>query len=721
MQKSIEKKQSLWESLHSLLVFTFSDKLKFSIKVSLSMALAYLIPLSQGWSQPQTAPITIMLIAAMGSLSASIHVGAQRVLGTVIGAIIGMSLIAIFPQERMYYLISLSLIVTFILYLVRAYKGDNTTFMLTAMTMMMVFQNGKVDDVFLYGIDKTYMTVFGIGIYTLVGVFLWPVNVEDKSKVCASKLTTSQLAVFEHRDMVQEERNQYIERLLSAEKALENASGEVNAIDVTPSQWYSLLHHYKRITAYLTLLTLDDKERYSDTLSKYVSNIEKMETEIITLFKEIEEIWQTHDNIELPESITPEYEKEAIVTLTHLERASLITTIEDMKKLHEELRQLARKLNSVHSALPTSFDTNNIPKEKHFLWADVEHLKGALVSFLIFWVATYFWIEMNPPGGFMIVALATGLSVLTTFTPIKPSMLIVVFSFSFIFAIFMYVAVLPQLRYGWELGIFIFVYSFVSFHLVNPQMSIFFLLGLFTFAISNTMYYDFSIFLLILLMFYCFLILLHIFYYIPFSTKPEYLFLELKNRLFRLSYHLLDIGRKAQEGKHNLWGTVLANYSNVHLINTVKNMQLWASKVDEKYFNMNKEVLTAFGMSCEKFVYLVELLYHRDLEMQNNTLIAKLREEYTLPYFSDLLKQYALGKNVQDVDAFWKDEVYIINTVEKSLAQTLEKIDFSHYSRTEIGEMYENISLRKNVWLALFACQNIMKKIDFKALEESRF
>jgi len=709
------------EQLSSLFFFTFSDKLKFTIKASLSMVLAYLIPLSQGWTQPQTAAITVMLIAAMGSLSSSIHIGAMRVVGTVIGGVLGMILIALFPQDRVLYLIALSLSVTFLLYLLRAYKGDTTTLMLTAMTMMMVFKNGEVDNVFLYGVDKTYMTVFGIAVYTLVGVFLWPVKVEDKSKDAARTLATSQHTLFTHRDAEGDLRSQYLETLMADEAALILASKDVNATDITSSQWHSLVHHYKTLTAQITLLALHDKEEYSDDFSLYVSNISLLEAEIDALFLSLQRVWETKEEIVIPEPFEPAYQHEQIVTLTHLERASLISTVGDMKKLHEALRALAVKLNSVHSTYPTHFDSTNIPEQKHFLWGDVEHMKGALLTFIIFWVATFFWISMNPPGGFMVVALATGLSVLTTFTPIKPSMLITVFSLSFIFASFMYIVVLPQLHYAWELGLFLFVYSFISFYWINPQISIFFLIGLFTFNIMNTMYYDVRIFLLILLMFYLYLFLLHIFYYVPFSTKPEHLFLILKNRFFRLSYHLLNKGRQEQEGKHLLWAFFTAKYSDVHLLSTVKSMQLWANEIDEKYFTIDKERLLAFTKSCEKFAYLVELLYHRDLQMKNNPLLKQLRREYTLPYFSELLEEYAQGKNVKEVDAFWQKESNIIHTVEEGLSKILNTINFSDYTRQEIGEMYENISLRRHVWLTLFACQKHMKKLDFKTLEESRF
>ena len=83
-------------------------------------------------------------------MSEAILKGAMRAFGTVIGAIIGMSLIALFPQDRVVYLISLSLIVTMVLYVLHAYKGDPNIFMLTAMTIMMFFKNGEVYDVFFH-------------------------------------------------------------------------------------------------------------------------------------------------------------------------------------------------------------------------------------------------------------------------------------------------------------------------------------------------------------------------------------------------------------------------------------------------------------------------------------------------------------------------------------------------------------------------------------------
>ncbi|OQX75450.1 MAG: hypothetical protein B6D54_05855 [Epsilonproteobacteria bacterium 4484_65] len=716
-----EKNRTLWESISSLLFFSLSDKLKFSIKVSLSVVLAYLIPFSQGWSQAHVAAITIMIIAAMGSVNASVMKGAMRLLGTLTGAIIGMTLIAIFPQDRLLYLIVLSITVTTVLYILRAYKGDNSIFMLTAMTILLVFKNGEVDDVFIYGIDRTFMTTFGITIYTLVGVFLWPVNTKDNSEENAAAFSSLQFDLFLKRNEKKEERVELLENLLKHEQLLSSTTMDVSTASMNMKQWHSLVYNYKNINEFLILLANHDKEKYADNFPLYVKNYVQLEDEISILMKSISNTWIDKQEIVIPEHIEPEYQIKIIETLSHLEHASLLTTIQNMKKLHNELRILAKKLNNIISPIPTFFELEDIPKNRHFLWGDIEHLKGALVTFIIFWASTIFWITMNPPGGFLVVVAATGFSVMTTFSPLKPSMLIIIFTLSFIFSALMYVFVLPNLHYGWELGLFIFGYTFISFHLINPKMSIFFALGMVLMVLSNEMYYDFSFFLLLLLLFYLFLFCLQFFYYIPFSTKPEHLFLTMKKRFFTFSHILLERGRKYDKGGYLLL-KVRAKYCDAHLMSTVTKMQLWASKIDVNYFNtIEKSILMGFTKECEKFTYMLKLLYHQNLAMKDNPLIKQLMETYNLPSLSDLLNEYALGKEMKDIAPFWKDEKKTVEKVEESLAQLLSDIDFNAYSEEVISELYENISLRRNVWLAFFSCQEMMEKIDFKILERSRF
>jgi uncharacterized membrane protein YccC len=712
--------------MHAILTFSLSEKFKFAVKASLSMVLAYLIPFSLGWSQASTAVTTIILIAAMGSVGDSVLKGLYRVIGTVAGAAMGMVLIGLFPQERELYLLSASIIVTILLYLARAYRGDMTIFLLSAITLLMMFKNGEVDDVFIYGIDKTYMTILGIVIYTFVGIFLWPVRLKDNSADNAVGLSQIQIDLYRERHADQEIRNELREKMLAQEQLLDTsiiASDSTNMVmNFSETQWYDIVHSYKNIDELLTLLALHDKAAYIDKLPFYIKDFETLDNEISALLEALPLAWSEQKEIKIPQLFHLEYNVESIKELSQLERADISTTISDMQELHQKLCNLANKLNSLISPKPTFFMFENISKPASFLLLDIEHLKGSLITFLIFWSTTLIWIYFNPPGAFVFVTLATGLSILTTFTPLKPSMLIIVISISFIFATAMYILVLPHLRYAWELGLFILMYGFIGFYLINPKMSVIFILGIATLGMANEMNYNFQIFLMTLFIFYLFLFVLLLFYYIPFSTKPEHLFLVMKKRFFKLSEIFLRRNINLENNTGSIKGTILAKYSKVHLEETVKKMQLWAGQLDEKYFDgIDKKLLLDFTKSCETFAYLLEMLHRRDIEVLRNPLFKAFRQKYSGPLLADLLLEYADGKSVDEIDPLWKDEVQIITKIEENLTQFLTDIDYLIYSEKEIIAFYENISLRKNVWRALFHCQTLMAQLDFKLLERSRF
>ena len=545
------------------------------------MALAYIIPFSQGWAQAQTSVITIMLIAVAGPVGESVTKGLRRVGGTIIGAVIGMTLIGVFPQDRVLYLIVLSLFVSFFLYLTRAYKEDMTVFMLTAVTMMMVFKSGEVDDVFIYGIDRTFMTIFGIALYTLIGIFLWPVKSKDETLTVATELLGIQSELYQQRDDTKENRKVLYEKLQAQEKLLESSviSAGSDELSLSLEQRNSLLQNSKQINEVLMLLSYHDETDFADDYCRYITNFDKANEEIQTLFAGLNSSISQGKEIELPAMWKADYIIEEIKALSHLDRAVLTATMLDIQKLHQALREFAEKFNAITSPYPTYFKLTKVANPSKFNWFDIEDMKGTLISFMIFWTTTAFWITVNPPAGFLIVTLATALSVLTTFSPLKPSLLIIIFSFSFIFATAMYILVIPNILYGWQLGLFVFIYAFIGFYFIPKMISVFFLLGMAVLGLNNPMYYDFNLFLLILFVFYLFLFVLLLFYYIPFSTKPEHLFLTMKKRFFTLVSYLTQRDMNLSNHNGTVRGALKAKYSQIHLFNTVKKMQLWACSI----------------------------------------------------------------------------------------------------------------------------------------------
>ena len=361
---SIESKLSLEKIVDNILSFTLTDKLKFAIKASLTVALAYLIPMSLGWSQPGTAAMTVILIAGMGSVGDSVMKGVIRVIGTVIGGAMGMALIAIFPQDREMYLIVASIVVTVLLYLARAYKGDMTVFLLSAITLMGMFQNGEVANVFIFGIDKTFMTIVGIILYTLIGIFLWPVNLKDTSVQNAATLSDIQGKLYLERDGEKEARKTLQTQMIGQEQLLgtsiiasDSSSDEMN---FSKTQWYDIVNSYKQIDQLLMLLSNHDKTSFADKSSKYVKNYTTVDSEILALLDALPLAWKEQKEIVIPESFVLEYQLSQIKELSQLERAALSTTMSDIVKLHTALCKLAEKLNSLISPMPTLFILEDI-------------------------------------------------------------------------------------------------------------------------------------------------------------------------------------------------------------------------------------------------------------------------------------------------------------------------------------------------------------------------
>ncbi len=722
------------QNIGNLLLFSFSDKAKFAIKVSLSVLLVYLISFSQGWPEARTAALTVMIIAAIGAAESSVKKAVYRVVETVAGAAMGLILIGLFPQDRMLYLLSASVIVAILTYFSRAYRGDTTLFMLSALTLLMMFDNGEIDDVFTYGLGRTSMIIFGIAVYALVSMLLWPVSPKDNSIENAVALTATQSDLYVARAEGRVKRNDLYHELLSGEtlmgKSFLGSSDAVGEMGFSVAQWQNIVFDYQKIDRYLTLLSCHDQSSVSDSLSRYVSNYHTIDKEISELFKAITMAWNLQKEIEIPILAEPKYHTREIEGLSDLQYAALVSTIGDMQKLHTQLRKLSEKLNTIISPKPTFFELEQHSKPSVFLWFDIEDLKGTLVTFLIFWAATLIWITINPPGtpveGFMIVTMATALSAVTTYNPLNPSKMIILFTFSSLFAVSLYIFVLPHLHYVWELGLFIFFYTFVGFYFFKYKLSLFFMLGFVALDILNRMNYNFDILSLSLFIIYAFLTLLLFFYYIPFSTKPEYLFLTMKKRFFRFSQILMVHNRNINAGKESVIGALKAKYSEMHIVNTVKKMYTWAMLVDTEYFNtVEKKALIDFTKECQSIVYLLKILYHEELRMRDNPLLKRYKVKYNGEILIDLLGDYASGKSASDGDSLReeqnKEQKMVIEKIDESLKEIISGIHSDECSQKERADFYEILSLRRNVWLSFLNCQEMMTKIDFKALEASRF
>ena len=686
-----------------LLGFHLSMKMKFAIKTALSIVIVYLFSFWQGWSSPSTSAITIALIASVESMGDSLIKGSLRLIGTVIGAALGLCLIALFPQERMLYLLAASLGVTLFFYLARTYRGDTTIFFLTGMTMMLVFQDNNAQDAFLYGINRAYMTLFGIAVYTLVGILLWPVNIDQKANLAAAELSEIQKSLFTHAGRKGKSETD-IAKLLQKEQMLRGFTHHTLEMDLGREQWLTVLESYRNIDEALLLYLNDLSELEDMEPSDYMDHYASLYEEIQMLLQQIPNAWKSQkETIDIPSLFQITYNHEALGKLPVLSQARMTSMLRQLNKLHEALRTLALQLESINSARPTSFTLSRQISDPYFSWTDPEALKGSLITFLVFWASAACWIYLNPPLGFYLVIMATSFSFLTAFTPLKPSLLMILYTVSFFFATLSYIFILPNLTEAWQLGLYLFIYSFVSFYFIDLRASIFFIIGLSTLYITNQMGYAFDFFLMILLFFYLFLTLLMLFYYIPFSMKPEYLYRVMQQRFFGLfSKYVI---RKRGDG--------LSRRERLKLRTTLDKMQLWASQIDQNYFGMDKQALQDFIKICRRSSYLLIMYLSKYREKEGNILLRNF-DHSSESYLLGLLKALHENRPHESKEKFEK-------AFEAQLRQYLENTPADHYSESDMIIFSEYISLQRSLWSTLHRALLQLNRLDIDRLKESRF
>ncbi len=695
-------------------------KLQYAIKTSLSLTLAYLIPMSLGWPQPQTAATTVMLIAATGMVSESLQKGVLRVLGTVLGAVIGLSLIALFPQDRMAYLLAVSCTVAVVVYLYNAYQGDSTVFMLTAVVTLMVFNGGDAEGAFLYGADRAFMTAFGVIVYTLVASMLWPVKSADNTRCLAQSMSGSYQEAFQRlvrgSDQIQQPLDDFLAALLDDSHALQVQFAAVRnhadgVTDYLP-EWHCILGAYQEIETTL-VPALKQVSRRSVEFDDYITNYPAILRQVEGLFSAVSAAWQGQRIGRPEQAMGIVFNVESLQRAQHLEAAAVATRAELLQNMQRTLLDLMAALDCL------LFDRGRCPatvasqQKPAFIWLDLETIKTAIRAFITFWVATAIWINFNPPGGFMFVTLCTVLVPLASYTAVTPKLLFALFTLGFLFALPAYIFLLPQLTHWLELAAFLFAYAFIGFYVFQGPVSIFFLLGLFTLGIQNSMSYHVDAILLSILMFYMVCATLIIVLYFPFSSKPEYLYAGFRRRFFQLCARWLQRNSQSRAGAV-IESRAFLNNGSVLLAKMVT----WGGRVDaSRPAAEGQRQIAAFNKSCELLFAQLQVLALRQREFHRNALVAAVRRQRLGQRLAEICDKLATGSPVPELDQLQSR----LTDVEAQLDELLGDDYLDRYDPVDLAQFYVYLNLYASIFLGLADCSAAQQALDWQQMGETRF
>ncbi|WP_431787361.1 FUSC family protein [Vibrio harveyi] len=723
-----------------------NEKIKFATKVALSLTLAYLIPFAMGWPQASTAATTVMLIASTGSRRESLAKGTLRVLGTLVGAVIGLLLVGMFAQDRLLYMLSVSVVVSFIFYFRNAYQKDPTLLALTGVMVLMMSNGGDAEGAFMYGVDRAYMTIFGVVLYTLVGTFLWPTKTEQNLRQLIEQLNQAQQALFnailqnfEQKTALQQDVvtnveatendeapsptiDELLEKVFAAQNALEQrfATVSVECSDVSAymKEWQLAVHFNKQITQELSVAAHSHFSHQQDR--SCINNFDQATQEIQQLFKISQEMWANEGAAYRAQELNIEYNQAALADASHLVKGSALTLGHLLKLMHQSLSRLAESISCIDSVTNNVSFKQELPKQKSkFLWWDAENFKTAVKTFTTYWVAGLIWIYFNPPGGYSFVTFSTIFMSLLSFVPVHPFMLLILFTFGFLFAVPSYVFILPGLELGAELGLFIFIYTFIGFYLFKGPVTIFYMIGLFVLGLDNNMTYHFGILMTIMTLFYMVVFMIIFAHYFPFSSRPEHLFLTLKERYFR---HVGDLFASYHQQSESSFKKLKRSLHLVTLNVSSKKLMVWGSKINHKLFDKTPpEVIGAFSKSCNALSNHVNILIAAEQKLLSNRLIKQLRSKHTDSILPLMAGALASHQTTDELNSVFEQYSQDYQSFENKLEEFFSELDLSDYAYSEIAGFYILLNLKRNVFEAINQCKQTYEDIDWVNLRQKRF
>ncbi|EPP5331567.1 FUSC family protein [Vibrio harveyi] len=723
-----------------------NEKIKFATKVALSLTLAYLIPFAMGWPQASTAATTVMLIASTGSRRESLAKGTLRVLGTLVGAVIGLLLVGMFAQDRLLYMLSVSVVVSFIFYFRNAYQKDPTLLALTGVMVLMMSNGGDAEGAFMYGVDRAYMTIFGVVLYTLVGTFLWPTKTEQNLRQLIEQLNQDQQALFnailqnfEQKTALQQDVvtnveatendeapsptiDELLEKVFAAQNALEQrfATVSVECSDVSAymKEWQLAVHFNKQITQELSVAAHSHFSHQQDR--SCINNFDQATQEIQQLFKISQEMWVNEGAAYRAQELNIEYNQAALADASHLVKGSALTLGHLLKLMHQSLSRLAESISCIDSVTNNVSFKQELPKQKSkFLWWDAENFKTAVKTFTTYWVAGLIWIYFNPPGGYSFVTFSTIFMSLLSFVPVHPFMLLILFTFGFLFAVPSYVFILPGLELGAELGLFIFIYTFIGFYLFKGPVTIFYMIGLFVLGLDNNMTYHFGILMTIMTLFYMVVFMIIFAHYFPFSSRPEHLFLTLKERYFR---HVGDLFASYHQQSESSFKKLKRSLHLVTLNVSSKKLMVWGSKINHKLFDKTPpEAIGAFSKSCNALSNHVNILIAAEQKLLSNRLIKQLRSKHTDSILPLMAGALASHQTIDELNSVFEQYSQDYQSFENKLEEFFSELDLSDYAYSEIAGFYILLNLKRNVFEAINQCKQTYEDIDWVNLRQKRF
>ena len=533
-----------------------STRFKEAFKIGLAMAIAYGISLSMGWDNPKWAGFAIVAVS-QATVGQSLNVGVMRMLGTLIAAVVALTLIALFPQDRWAFMLALSAYIGFCTYMMGDARRQYFWFVSAFVCVIIALEAGPdAVDAFETAILRAEETGLGILVYSLLTVVLWPTNSRARFDDAVSALAETHLKLYrvylqrmggqgdpaEARSL----RVQEVQQHARFEQLLDAALTDSYEVWEVRRQWRQYRRQLANLAATMELWRESFAEVSELDLRRLLPDLERFGEELDQRFAQMSRMLSGQPPERRPTAHEVTFDKTEIRALPHFQRAALAVTRARLQHLEVLTRALFDTVSDIKGygrAAAASKEVSAAPVP--FLF-DPDRLVSVVRVMASLWLAFLALIYINDlPGGtaFVIVVTVFGMQ-LATAPQLPMSKLFAPIAIAVLFTGVLYVFVMPQFSTFAGLGGLIFAVTFgFAYLFAEPRQalarSVCLALFVMVIAVTNEQTYSFLAFANTALLFPLGFALLALTAYVPASPRPDHAFLRLLRRFFRSSEYLM--------------------------------------------------------------------------------------------------------------------------------------------------------------------------------------
>ena len=521
------------------------------------MALACGIAMGLGWTNPYWACIAVAMVS-LPTVGESLNKSVQRLGGTLVGGMFGLLILGLFPQDRWIFIACLSLYIGLCAYRMTVSRFTYFWFISGYIAVLLATTVGtSPQHEFNTAVLRILETGLGIIVYALVSVFLWPQHSAHDLKLLLKTLLGVQTKILKHYFSLKlrsdaanyAEPGYSLEALLVAQLKRRVDAAELEQLEIyeTRDWWRRLVTQFQALMEAMEVWHESFPALHQINLEEMLPTLPAVNEALGLRFEHLSDIVDGTPSKQESTSVKLAVDNERLRTLSHFQRAAVLNTHAALEQIEAISRSMVESLLAIMDHRRKMFLPPRNPAPIIARQSDPDSFAAVVRAMTAVVLAALTWIYVDPPGHSMFLVFVVVHVLLGIMTPqIKWGIFLFANITGIILAGILYVFVMPSISGYIELFLLLFVLtSTICYAFYDPRLTMLKLGGLVPFVLltnmQNNQTYDFCTFsnnaVSMLMGILCATAIFHI----PFSPRPEKMFLRVTARYFRQACQFMSL------------------------------------------------------------------------------------------------------------------------------------------------------------------------------------